>query len=261
MSVDLTKALKAGRKLRKMLKSFPAHPAPKDVHTLRTHTRMLQATVHALFPGDDPKAQRLLRAVKPVLKTAGRVRDMDVLIEKAIALRVTPEQESMAKLVQYMSAMRKQHRQKLADVIDRRGKKGRRLLNRYMRRLADTVGSEEEDDSSARMQCLAAELDHWPKLRADNLHAFRVRAKELRYMMQLMADEDRAGIKALGRIKDTAGEWHDWLALQAIAEEVLDAAKDATVLNEIRRTAREKLRVALTTANAVRKERPTKLAA
>lgn len=259
MDVDLNRATKPAKKLRKLLKSFPADPSPGDVHSLRTQTRRLEAYVHELFAEDDNEAGKLLKAVKPVRRAAGKVRDMDVLIGKSCAVRVKPEQECMIKLAEHLAGMRKKHLERLEKTIHRRSSKARKLLKEYLRRMSesDATAGERPD----RIRELTAELEHWPKLHAQNLHEFRIHAKELRYMLQLKVHQDRAAIAAFGRIKDTAGDWHDWVELEQIARQVLNPETDDAVLREMHNTMREKLRVALTAANAVRRHSPTRLAA
>jgi CHAD domain-containing protein len=100
---------------------------------------------------------------------------------------------------------------------------------------------------------LAAQLDHWPKVQASNLHEFRIRAKELRYMLQLAPDVDQQRIDVLSEVKDAAGEWHDWLELHNLAKEVLDPEADRQILQQIAATKRDKLRAGLDAANRVRK--------
>lgn len=259
MHVDVDRTVKPARKLRKLLKSFPRDPTPGDIHHLRTQARRLEANVHALFSDDDRRAQKLLKAVKPLRKTAGKVRDMDVLLGKTYALRIEPEQECMIKLAEHLAGMRRKHMQRLESTIARRNGKARRLLKRFMRRMTD--GFDAMADRPDRIHDIAAELEHWPKLHAQNLHEFRIRAKELRYMLQLTAEEDRAAIDAFGRIKDTAGDWHDWVELEKIARKALNPETDRTLLKEIHNTMRDKLRIALTAANGVRRQGPVRLAA
>ncbi len=106
--------------------------------------------------------------------------------------------------------------------------------------------------SPAAAQMLAAELDNWPKLHAGNLHEFRIRAKELRYMLQLLPEVEAQRIEALGEVKDLAGEWHDWLELRELAKEILDLAADQETLRQIGAVTREKLRAGLAAANRLR---------
>lgn len=257
MDTNLDKARKPGKKLRKLLKDFPRDPSPQDVHALRTRTRELEAIVHALLPDNKP-AMKLLKAMKPVRKAAGKVRDMDVLIANASTVREDAGQESMVKLVEHLAGLRRKHVDRLHDAIAKHKGKARKLLKRHVERIEEQAAN---NPGSDRIQNMAAELEHWPKLHKDNLHEFRKHAKELRNMLQLKADADRRAIDAFGRVKDTAGDWHDWLELLDHAEDVLDPKTNGAALKEIRETMREKLRMALTTANAIRRQGPVRLAA
>lgn len=260
--IDLERARRPGRKLRTLLKRFPPHPAPESVHTLRTQTRKLEAMLDALFREDDREAKRLRKALKPVRKAAGRVRDMDVLTAKVLALHMEPaQQDCMGKLVEHMAGLRTRHVRTLARAINRYGKRARKLLKRYLRRLRKESGNAAAAACAVRAGELATELNHWPQLRAANLHAFRIRAKELSYMLQLRKGTDRQELETYGRAKDAAGDWHDWVELQRLAEEMLGAPNEAAVLRKIRRTTREKLRLALRAAQAARDQGEAKAAA
>ena len=68
--------------LQRSLKRFPRRPAPEDVHQLRGQIRNLEAIVDALTTGGKRK-DHLLKALIRIGKSAGKVRDMDVLVELA----------------------------------------------------------------------------------------------------------------------------------------------------------------------------------
>ena len=78
-----------------------------------------------------------------------------------------------------------------------------------------------------------AELREWPRLNNLNIHHFRLKVKELRYVLQLFPGADPGLVDSLAKVKDDIGDWHDWQQLLAIAREVLDARKDKTLLAEI----------------------------
>ena len=65
------------------------------------------------------------------------------------------------------------------------------------------------------------ELGSWPPLNADNIHAFRLKVKELRYVLQLSADADSGMMAALSDVQRRVGDWHDWQQLHEIASEIL----------------------------------------
>ncbi len=127
------------RRLRKLLKEFPADPPPEDVHKLRTQTRRLEAIVDALTLGRNKKARRLLKAITPLRQAAGKVRDMDVLIEDVLTLSNGRQEEAPVRLVKALSKLRSKSARKLIDLIDRernetskRLKESSRLLKKRM---------------------------------------------------------------------------------------------------------------------------------
>lgn len=252
MNVDTQKAIKPLRKLRKSLNDFPRTPSPEDVHDLRTHTRRLEAIVHALSPKSEAGAAMLLKLVKPVRKAAGKVRDMDVLLAKVFALTGEPAGEGLLRLAEHLAARRSRHAERLVRVVGRRRKQLRKCLKQYVHGMEES-GSEGALTTLAAPQILVTQLEHWPRLHEKNLHEFRIQAKELRYMLQLAPQADRQRLEALNETKDAAGEWHDWVALKAIADDLLDPESDAEFLKEIAAKTREKLRAGLSAANRLRK--------
>jgi CHAD domain-containing protein len=251
MNADLQKAISPLRRLRKILGDFSAHPSPEDVHDLRTRARRLEAIVHALSPERDPAARRLLKLVKPVRKAAGKVRDMDVMLANLFALSDEPAGEGLLRLAEHLAKVRSQHADRLYRVVDRRRNLLRKRLKRYTSALEQSASG--NVSTLAAPQVLATELEHWPRLHQDNLHEFRKQAKELRYILQLTPDTVPERVEALTATKDAVGEWHDWVELRAVAEEVLDPKTDGEILKHIAAITREKLRAGLSAANRLRK--------
>src|SRR5262249_25405154 len=99
---------------------------------------------------------------------------------------------------------------------------------------------------------LEDQLGNWPRLTAQNLHPFRLKVKELRYILQLDEKADSAFIRNLGQVKDAIGEWHDWTELQAIAGKVIDHEQDCPLMKVIRTTTREKLGDAVAVTEKIR---------
>ncbi len=259
MEIDFETAGKPVRRLRKLLKRLPRNPSPEEVHDLRTQTRRLEAMLHAFSPESSSKEARILTVMKPVRRAAGRVRDMDVLIANASSLssRVQAYGDGIVRLVEHMSEIRAEVAKRLYNIVKRRGKKARSSLKRFLRDL-ERIQAENSSNvpaSPAAAQILAERLEHWPRLDKENLHEFRKGVKELRYMLQLVPDHHEQRVNAFAKVKDTAGDWHDWLELNCVAESVLDGENDAdaALLREIRHVQQEKLRAALSTANALRK--------
>jgi CHAD domain-containing protein len=100
---------------------------------------------------------------------------------------------------------------------------------------------------------LQRELGAWPPLKAGNLHAFRLKVKLLRYTLQLDAEAEPRLVEALGEVQRLVGDWHDWQQLEEIAREVLDAKRDAVLLDRIGRTTKRRFAQSLSAANRLRR--------
>lgn len=251
MKLQTKQVEKPFQKLRKQLKAFPSNPKPKDVHSLRTQTRRLEATVAALAPGQKKTTRTLIKLVKPVRKAAGKVRDIDVFIGDMLTISSDPSDEAIVRLIEHLAKMRSKHAQKLGEVVQQQRGETRHFLSESLKIIRRKIKSFTVDGETGP-QILITELRHWPELREDNLHLFRIRVKELRYMLQLSQDADAKLLNALGEVKDAVGEWHDWMELLKIAGKVLDPESDRLVLKKIENTGRAKLLAGLDAANKVR---------
>jgi CHAD domain-containing protein len=69
-------------------------------------------------------------------------------------------------------------------------------------------------------------VDQMPLLEAANLHDFRKGAKKARYVAEAGGDEPSSAAiaKAIKRVQDVIGDWHDWLVLGEEAEQALDGS-------------------------------------
>src|SRR5260370_33959670 len=104
--MDFERTSKPVRRLRKLLKRLPQNPSPEEVHELRTQTRKLEAMLHAFSQVSSGNEGRILRVMKPMLRAAGRVRDMDVLIAKASTLSSCVPSDAIVRLVRCTSVTR-----------------------------------------------------------------------------------------------------------------------------------------------------------
>jgi len=84
-----------------------------------------------------------------------------------------------------------------------------------------------------------ARLSHqMQRLDGGNLHDFRKGAKKARYMAEAGGDDQEAGIvgKALKKLQDQIGDWHDWLVLAEEAHQALgENGAELTALIEAQR--------------------------
>src|SRR5579875_418837 len=257
------------RQMRNLLKLLPDDPAPEQVHMLRTRARRIEAVAAALEPVSGKAARQLVKAIRPVRKAAGGVRDMDVLTQELLAMPRdginAPPNSSLARLVEHLSALRRQCAGALIDTLSRRRKSVLRKLKKFARTVESAASGEKpvqigfaqalasDNGSGSPASKLIDELRRWPKLNERNIHSFRVKIKELRYVLQLFPDADQRLVAALGKAKDEIGDWHDWRKLRAIAQELLDRQADKMLLRDIRLAERRKFERALASAETLRR--------
>jgi CHAD domain-containing protein len=96
------------------------------------------------------------------------------------------------------------------------------------------------------------ELGEWPPLNAENIHPFRLKVKELRYILQLSADANSGLAEVLGDVQRRIGDWHDWHQLHEISSEILTPERDVALLERIAETCSRKFRQALAAASKLR---------
>lgn len=200
MAEELERARKAVRELSKTLKSLPKDPPPGEVHKLRTATRRVEAIVPVLAQVEGKESRRLLKSIEPIRKAAGGVREMDVMIGNARKLARRAEGDSLTRLLEQLQIARQQNAGELRSVLGRRRSEARQTLKDYSslirtaaahaKRTLSTSGlpTGGHDGIHSAAANVVRELGEWPPLNAENIHAFRLKVKELRYILQLSAD-------------------------------------------------------------------------
>src|ERR1039457_3299223 len=187
MELEVRSVRRPIRQLRKLLKSLPSNPLVKDVQELRKRARRLETIITAYMPDKKKRNRRLMKTLKPVCKAAGAVRDMDVMATKARALGSGRRNDSVTLLLEHLQAMRNE-----------------RFERKNARRTAKTTGNQLHADAANK---LMEELSCWPALDAENLHAFRIKVKKLRIVLQLAEDTNTEFADALEKVKDQVGDW------------------------------------------------------
>ena len=246
--------------LHKLLKRFPRQPLPEDVHRLRRQIRTLEAIVDALTSGGERKIRRLLKAPILINKAAGRVRDMDVLVGLACSLPMRRKDECLVQLLEYLGERRFKAAAKLQAIISAERKEAfhslkqcSTLIDKHLIDSKKNASTSLSTSIVAVLQAHARELSNYPRLNADSLHSFRLKVKELRGILQLLARSDTKFIAALGEAKDEIGAWHDWNVLAAISQRVAGRNPACRLQKRVRLISRKKLRRAITIANEIRR--------
>jgi CHAD domain-containing protein len=266
MAGELERARKAVRELNKTLKNLPTDPPPDEVHKLRTATRRVEAIAAALAPVESKESRRVLKSIEPIRKAAGGVREMDVLLANTRRLARTSAGDSLTQLVEHLKRARQQNAGLLRRALARRRDAARLGLKHYSRfirsaldprksaALANGLPAHWHEGVHAAATSVVRELSEWPPLNARNIHAFRLKVKELRYILQLSGDINSGLQETLGNVQRRVGDWHDWQQLEKIAGQLLNTERDRALLTRIGDTSCRKFRLALKAANALRRK-------
>lgn len=254
MSIDLDQVEKPARKIRKLLKKIGNDPAPEQVHHLRTNTRRLEASLAALSL-DGQLTNHLKKALKRMRKRAGKVRDMDVLTSYVLHLNAERESDCSTRLLEHLAITRHKQARKLYKLVAVSGAQLRKDLKELLT-IFDSALCESAEDLSDSAQAPAAatasalrletKLASNERLKKNNLHPYRLVVKELRNVLRMSgAAANQEFVRALGEVKDSIGEWHNWAELLAISEKVLDHGIECQILRQLKRISEQKYRHAL----------------
>ena len=263
MMLDIGPVKKNIRKLRKLLKKAARRPNPDEIHDLRTRIRRFEAVLEALDLNSKHNERRLLRHLGRIRKCAGKVRDMDVLTGYASTVKVGQERDCLVQLLEYLGAERYRRAEQLHARMGKYGAELRRRLKRTLAHLQKLVPNHDKNrsgdrnttaaDAMAFVLKLSSELASPATLNRKNLHAYRLKIKELRYVLEMADDPgNQEFIDKLGEIKDAIGEWHDWEELIAIAGDVLDHKANCKLLREAKVITTRKYETALSLSNKMR---------
>ena len=258
MPVNVERIQKSVRKVGKFVKKATTQPTPEQVHDLRTNTRKLENALHALSLHSNGNEQRLLKSVKRIRKRAGKIRDMDVLTASVSSVKVNGEGDCEVQLLQHLGARRYKYAKKLHSTVLKESAVLKKTLQREVAALDLLMQDSRPEQAAAQAGAhsleLASQLTDPPPLNRSNLHPYRLKVRELRYVLQMGGNNGQAEfVKDLGEVKDSIGEWHDWEELSAIAADVLDHGSGCRLQQELKRISESKYEHALALAAKLRK--------
>ena len=207
-------------------------PSPeRSVHQLRVATRRASAALDLFSESLRPKEhRRWQRRLKIIRKTAGHARDLDVLIQRQSHQEGTPKS-----LLRNLRKRRRQA-QKALNRCRRRwapGSKWQRQFKRLKNQLRQRATQQPQPANVRKTphEFLQQTLDRFKKrgqtsIRSlDDLHAFRIQAKQLRYSIQwatpeLAARPTAQTLKQLRRIQNRLGTINDHaVAIERLSRE------------------------------------------
>jgi CHAD domain-containing protein len=182
---------------------------------------------------------------------------MDVLTALIPSLVLPPDDPSLVQLVEYLGAARKKQAQKLRATITTYRKPALRGLKHCASTLdkADEAAwQQSQSNAVSAAHQLAAEAAAAPRLTADSIHRYRIKLKALRYTLQLAEGDTPPFVRAIEKVTDAIGTWHDWIALLEIAKNLFDPTEARPLSKLLRTIQAAKLRQALSSAAALQKK-------
>jgi CHAD domain-containing protein len=213
------------------------------VHRVRTGSRRLQAMLEAMLRENasfalSRPARLWLRQLKQVRRAAGPVRDLDVhrkLLENLVGKGGPGSDTSpLNKEAEILDEWLKSERKHLARGMQKQIRKRQHGLAERQTAVLNAVSSipPESARTGRSADAVALEefvraIDEMPLLDAENLHEFRKATKKARYVAESAVEKGHYSnvARALKRVQDAIGEWHDW---QCLVEEAGAAlGKDA----------------------------------
>ena len=223
------------------------------VHRVRTGSRRLQATLEATLreggaaaDGLERPARAWLRELKQIRRAAGAVRDLDVqrkILEHWVGQQAPaqdavegssaaspPAIQAEVKQAEQLDAWLKGERKHLARGMQKQiRKRQHRLAKGQSEFFSAMTGVPLARAKALRpadvvaLEDFVRACDAMPLLHPENLHDFRKATKKARYLAEMGAEgQSHSGVaKALKRVQDAIGEWHDWLCLGEEAKAAL----------------------------------------
>jgi len=162
-------------------------------------------------------------------------------------------------LLEYLGTKRYRRAKKIMRQIGKHRQVLRRRLKRSFAHI-DRLSSDTKNaknfaptDAMATALQLSSRLKTPARLGKGTLHSYRLKVKELRYVLQMAdAAEHQKFIDKLSEVKDAIGEWHDWDELSGIARELLNHGTGCKLLRELKAVRDTKYDRALLLANEMR---------
>jgi CHAD domain-containing protein len=227
---------------RKLLAQCARKPSRRSVHALRSLTLRLQAGLEyslrkrAANSAAARAFQHWCKDGKKLRKALEPVRDADVHLARLKSLRGNGKASKgkkhlstrcireISKLEDRLRRRRKAGINKLMAAIDARGKRLNKSSKELEASLAPHTPSRVHSTAPEALRIFTELTGELPNLDAGNLHEYRKRLKQARYLAEISAAADPLAKRlaaAFRRINNAAGEWHDLQELARKADRFL----------------------------------------
>ncbi|HLW84185.1 MAG TPA: CHAD domain-containing protein [Candidatus Sulfotelmatobacter sp.] len=236
----------------------------ESVHRFRTAARRLQTMLEELFPAEERRDRKLLKAVSRIRKRAGKVRDVDVQLAALRSLKIPQEPRRKSQLMNSLIELRAEHEKKLRKALSQQAV---REIRKRLKRAAKDLRAATAGDALAVARKMLGQVPHADArtaLTEDTLHHYRIVGKRARYVAELAPRSTEATefITQLKRLQDTAGDWHDWLTLTHTVAKRLGDVHESSLVAALHNVTGAKFRsaaIALSVLRAAEAPKPASL--
>jgi CHAD domain-containing protein len=210
----LTKLSENLQRVNNRINKYLKKPNAKQIHDVRTAIRRLDATFSTLpkkYRNGSSLSKYVLQC-KELFKINSEIRDFDIIYEKLQKYPSNPQRDSVIEVLKTTRDSSLEHAKTLArsikstdisKIIDRIGVTEKELQKRYNKILSRLISKIESTFPDVLTNPLAIE----------ELHDLRITCKKLRYMLELLPDENKSAMqigKTLQRLQDILGAIHDY---------------------------------------------------
>jgi len=203
------------RRVNNRVNKYLRDPNEKQIHDIRTAIRRLEAAFSTLpknYRKTTPLSEYVLTC-KNLFKVNSEIRDMDIISQKLQKYPVNDHRDRIIQILKETRATKLEHAKEIAlslkntdisKILDKIDVTEKNLQKRYNKILSRLISRLESNfpivitDSSS----------------IEELHDLRKFCKELRYMLELLPDDNKSAVgqmrKTLQKIQDILGAIHDY---------------------------------------------------
>jgi CHAD domain-containing protein len=210
----LTKLNENLRRVHNRINKYLKDPNEKHIHDVRTAIRRLDATF-LILPKNIRKGSPLSEYVlkcKEFFKVNSEIRDYDIIYEKLEKYSPNTQRDGVIEQLKAARDAKLEHAKDLANslkstdstnIIDKIGVTEKELQKRFDKILARLISKIESTFPVVLSD----------PLKIEEIHDLRISCKKLRYLLELLPDEDQTALKTrktLQRLQDILGAIHDY---------------------------------------------------
>ena len=210
----LTKLSENLRRVHNRVNKYLKDPNAKQIHDVRTAIRRLDATFLILpkkYRNGSPLSEYVLKC-KEFFKVNSEIRDYDIIYAKLQKYPSNAQRDSVIETLRATRDASLEHAKSIAGslkstdtskIIDRIGVTEKDLQKRFDKILARLISNIESTFPVVLTD----------SLKIEELHDLRISCKKLRYLLELLPDENQGALKTrktLQKLQDILGAIHDY---------------------------------------------------